>query len=226
MTSESAREQFTADLRHIDQATSRLLTSIATVNDEQITAPSRLPGWTVGHCLTHIARNADGIANLVTWAVTGERTPMYPSMEARDSDIDLGSGRDADVLRGDVTASADRLATAMSALASADRDALERRVIFGAPPPSTPPNTPAHQLGFARLREVSIHHADLGFADFGYEDFDDDFVVRTLMFIEERSGPVAVTGPAKDLLIWRLGRGTPSSLLDENGDPPGAPPAW
>ena len=226
MTSESAREQFTADLRHIDQATSRLLTSIATVNDEQITAPSRLPGWTVGHCLTHIARNADGIAKLVIWAVTDVRTPMYPSMESRDAEIDQGAGRSATALREDVAASASRLSTAMTELAQADSAALERLVIFGAPPPSTPPNTPASQLGFARWREVTIHHADLGLPDFGYADFDDEFVARTLAFIEDRSGPVNVSGPAVDLLTWRLGRGTPTSLRDENGNPPGAAPAW
>ena len=226
MTSESVREQFTADLRHIDQATSRLLTSIATVNDEQITAPSRLPGWTVGHCLTHIARNADGIAKLVIWAVTDVRTPMYPSMESRDAEIDQGAGRSAAALREDVAASASRLSTAMTELAQADSAALERLVIFGAPPPSTPPNTPASQLGFARWREVTIHHADLGLPDFGYADFDDEFVARTLAFIEDRSGPVNVSGPAVDLLTWRLGRGTPTSLRDENGNPPGAAPAW
>ena len=226
MTSESVREQFTADLRHIDQATSRLLTSIATVNDEQITAPSRLPGWTVGHCLTHIARNADGIAKLVIWAVTDVRTPMYPSMESRDAEIDQGAGRSATALREDVAASASRLSTAMTELAQADSAALERLVIFGAPPPSTPPNTPASQLGFARWREVTIHHADLGLPDFGYADFDDEFVARTLAFIEDRSGPVNVSGPAVDLLTWRLGRGTPTSLRDENGNPPGAAPAW
>jgi len=226
MASGIAWEQFSADLLNIDAATSKLMTSIATISDDQVAAASRLPDWTVGHCLAHIARNADGIVNLVTWAVTGERTPMYPSMQVRDSDIERDSRRGADVLREDVAASAARLATAMSALANAGVDALERLVIFGAPPPSTPPNTPAHQLGFARLREVQIHHADLGLADFSYEDFDDDFVTRTLNFIEDRSGPVEVTGPNKDVLVWRLGRGTPTSLRDENGDPAGAPPAW
>ena len=57
-------------------------------------------------------------------------------------------------------------------------------------------------------------------------DSDDAFVARTLAFIDARSGTVSVTGAAVDVLTWRLGRGTPSSVLDEHGNPPGAPPAW
>ena len=226
MSTELARERFVADLHLVDTATDRITASISALTDQETGAPSALPGWSVGHCLTHIARNADGIAKLVIWAVTDVRTPMYPSMESRDAEIDQGAGRSAAALREDVAASASRLSTAMTELAQADSAALERLVIFGAPPPSTPPNTPASQLGFARWREVTIHHADLGLPDFGYADFDDEFVSRTLAFIEDRSGPVSVSGPAVDLLTWRLGRGTPTSLRDENGNPPGAAPAW
>ena len=226
MTNEAGREQLTRDLSQVDQATMRLQDSIAPLSDVDVHLPSLLPGWTIGHCLTHIARNADGIANLVQWAVTGVRTPMYPSMESRDADIAQGANRSADVLRNDIASSAQRLASVMSTLVNADSEALQRLVIFGAPPPSTPPNTPAHELGFARWREVTIHHADLGLADFGYADFDEAFVARTLAFIEARSGTASVTGPAVDVLTWRLGRGTPSSVLDEHGNPPGVPPAW
>ena len=226
MTNEAAREQLTRDLSRVDQATMRLRASIAPLSDADVQLPSLLPEWTIGHCLTHIARNADGIANLVQWAVTGVRTTMYPSMESRDADIAQGANRSADVLRNDIASSAQRLASVMSTLVNADSEALQRLVIFGAPPPSTPPNTPAHELGFARWREVTIHHADLGLADFGYADFDEAFVARTLEFIEARSGTASVTGPAVDVLTWRLGRGTPSSVLDEYGNPPGVPPAW
>ena len=226
MTHDAGREQLAGDLSQVDHATMRLRASIAPLSDVEVQLPSLLPGWTIGHCLTHIARNADGIDNLVQWALTDVRTSMYPSMESRDADIGRGANRSADVLRDDIASSAERLATAMGALADADSDALQRLVIFGAPPPSTPPNTPAHELGFARWREVTIHHADLGLADFSYGDFDNTFVARTLAFIEARSGTVSVTGPAVDVLTWRLGRGTPSSVLDEYGNPPGVPPAW
>jgi maleylpyruvate isomerase len=34
-------------------------------------APSALPGWSRAHVLTHVARNADAMINLLTWARTG-----------------------------------------------------------------------------------------------------------------------------------------------------------
>ena len=42
----------------IEQATARLLTAARGIED--VTAPSRLPGWTRAHVVTHLARNADG----------------------------------------------------------------------------------------------------------------------------------------------------------------------
>ena len=38
-------------------------------------APSLLPGWTVGHVLTHVARNADAYTNLLTWAADRRGDP-------------------------------------------------------------------------------------------------------------------------------------------------------
>src|SRR5256885_15091039 len=57
--------------------------------------PSLLPGWTRGHVLTHVARNGDGLGNLLRWARTGTETPMYASREARRADIEAGAGRSA-----------------------------------------------------------------------------------------------------------------------------------
>lgn len=41
------------------EAQERLLLRVAGLDDGAMRAPSRLPGWTVGHVLTHLARNAD-----------------------------------------------------------------------------------------------------------------------------------------------------------------------
>ena len=43
--------------------------------------------------LAHLARNADGCVNLLTWARTGIETPQYRSAEQRDADIAAGAGR-------------------------------------------------------------------------------------------------------------------------------------
>ena len=66
--------------RAVEQAAARL-------EPAQVTEPSRLPGWTRGHVLSHLARNADALVNLLTWARTGVETVMYASAEARDEEI-------------------------------------------------------------------------------------------------------------------------------------------
>src|SRR6266568_1849145 len=78
--------------------------------------PSLLPGWTRGHVLTHIARNADGMVNLLHWARTGTQTPMYASPESRAADIEAGAGRPAAGLAADVRESAATLAAAAAAM--------------------------------------------------------------------------------------------------------------
>jgi maleylpyruvate isomerase len=47
----------------------------AAETDGSILADSGLPGWTRGHLLTHVARNADALRNLLTWARTGCHVP-------------------------------------------------------------------------------------------------------------------------------------------------------
>jgi maleylpyruvate isomerase len=80
--------------------------------------PSRLPGWTRGHVVCHVARNAEGLVRLLHWARTGIETPMYPSAEARVADIEAGAGRPLDEQLDDVrnTGAAFAAATAGEAL--------------------------------------------------------------------------------------------------------------
>ena len=55
----------------------RLFTEqVAGLDEQSISAPSILPGWTRKHLVAHVAANADALGNLVRWARTGERTPM------------------------------------------------------------------------------------------------------------------------------------------------------
>src|SRR5256885_14871189 len=76
-------------LGEVDRATSRLLATAA-APDGDPTAPSLLPGWSRGHVLTHVARNADGLANLLTWAHTGVVTPQHARLEQPDADVPAG----------------------------------------------------------------------------------------------------------------------------------------
>ena len=98
-----------------------LLSTAATLDDASITAPSLCEGWTRAHVVTHIARNADAICNLVHWATTGEPTPMYASPESRDADIAEGARRPAADQVADLVTSAARLAEMAPSLAGRTR---------------------------------------------------------------------------------------------------------
>src|SRR4051812_336966 len=97
----------------IDEATAHLLRTIDGLTDDQARGDSLLPGWTRGHVLTHIARNAEALINLTVWARTGVRTPMYASREVRAATIEAQSGRPADELQKDIVESHARFMAAV-----------------------------------------------------------------------------------------------------------------
>jgi maleylpyruvate isomerase len=134
--------------------TTRMLATVETFWDRDLTEVSSLPGWSWGHLLTHLARNADALGNLLSWARTGVETPMYRSKSQRDDDINIGATRPGGVLLSDVADSAARLGSAAEELAPSDWDSdvvtAQGRTI------------PAAQVPWLRLREVAIHHVDLG----------------------------------------------------------------
>ena len=85
------------------------------LTDGQAREASLLPGWSRGHVLTHIARNADGLSNLLVWARTGIETPQYPSRQAREDGIEAGAHRPAAELSADVAQSATEFADEVAA---------------------------------------------------------------------------------------------------------------
>src|SRR5579863_5967707 len=87
----------------LEGATERLVSTAAGLSDEQAREASLLPGWSRGHVLTHLARNADALRNLLVWARTGVVTPMYATPDERDENIEAGAGRPAAVLLADLT---------------------------------------------------------------------------------------------------------------------------
>jgi maleylpyruvate isomerase len=133
--------------------------------DTDVRASSTLQGWTRGHVLTHIARNADGIAATLAGALRGEVVLRYPQGDAgRDADIEAGAGRGAVELIADVRDSADRLDRVIGAVADASAWDLP-----------TENGRPAHSWLRARWREVEIHRADLRGA-YGAADWPATFV--------------------------------------------------
>jgi maleylpyruvate isomerase len=238
--------EITADLARIEVATQRLLATIATLTDEQAREPSLLPGWTRGHVLTHIARNADAMVNVLRGAQAGTGTRMYASPEARNAAIEAGAGRPAAALAADLRDSAGAFA-AEAALVPASAWRAPARALTGPP-------FPASGLPLRRLGEVEIHHADLGLA-YRPSDWPEEFVATYFQRVarslagredvppcrlrpagaeatfpvgpagQERAGPL-VTGPLAALLAWLLGRGDGSGLTVDAGGALPVLPAW
>jgi maleylpyruvate isomerase len=230
--------------QRVDVATARVLATAARISDQQAREPSALPGWSRGHVLTHLARNADGLANLLIWARTGVVTPQYASVDVRNEEITAGADRPARELIVDFADSA----TAFDAEVARLRDedwAAEVRSITGAP----------HAAWFTlwrRLSELEIHHVDL---DAGYRpvDWPPDFARECLQRVtadfarpdcpaallrvtddgsEHRIGPpeqapgVTVSGRSHALLAWLVGRSDGGGLTATPAGPLPTVPSW
>ncbi|WP_346111463.1 maleylpyruvate isomerase N-terminal domain-containing protein [Nonomuraea maheshkhaliensis] len=152
-------------------ATNQLLATAASLSDAHVRAPSRLPGWTRGHVLAHLAANADSYVSLLTWARTGVRTPQYSSYESRAAAIEAHALQPAALHLAHLEDGAARFAAAVRDLP--DR-AWSARVEGMRPPPH-----PAWYVLIRRLREVGFHHVDLA-AGYGPADWPDPFVRREL----------------------------------------------
>jgi maleylpyruvate isomerase len=65
-------------LKWAEHGTGLFVTHVALLDDESMSAPSRLPGWTRKHLVAHIAANSDALGNLVHWARTGDARRCIP----------------------------------------------------------------------------------------------------------------------------------------------------
>jgi maleylpyruvate isomerase len=137
----------------IDHATQRLLDDARIIPEADLRAPSLLPGWTRAHVLTHVARNADAMRNLLVGVRSGQDLAAYASARARDADIERGAAVSARDLAADLADSAMALRTIARQL-SDQAWQVRVRVLDSAP-------FPAAELLTRRLVEVELHHCDL-----------------------------------------------------------------
>ncbi|HEX6337060.1 MAG TPA: maleylpyruvate isomerase family mycothiol-dependent enzyme [Jiangellaceae bacterium] len=229
----------------VTAATQRLVRTAEELDDGTVRRPSLCPGWTRAHVLAHVARNADALTNLLTWASTGTETPMYESAEARAADIEAGASRTLDELLTDVRESAARYG---SAIAQVPEEGWEFVVRTG--PAATGSPVPARRVVWLRLRELEIHHVDLA-AGYSPQDWPAQFVARALReslravgrrdevppftaVVDGRpervgsGGGPTVRGPAPAVFAWLAGRSTGADLeVEPDGALPQIPPgAW
>jgi maleylpyruvate isomerase len=190
------------------KAHAEVVATMQTLDDAQVSQPSLLPGWTVGHVATHIARNAEGHIRMLQGAMRDEVVPMYPGgTQQRTADIEAGSTRAAADLTADVVVTAAELEATWDALPA---EAWSRHGVTIAGEISMV------DLLFIRWREVCVHHADLGLG-FTWEDWDDEYVrldlARLTMQWASRKPmgltdlpPAALAAPPHRRLAWLLGR--------------------
>ena len=196
------------DLAGAARAHGAVIAALRLLTDDQVTRPSLLPGWTVGHVATHIARNADGQARMLEAAIRGEIAHMYPGgLDQRTHDIEAGSQRPAAAIVDDVATSAAHLEAIWSAM---PEQAWSGRGV------SIAGELAMRDLPFIRWREVAVHHADLGLG-YSWSDWDDDYVrlelARLTMLWASRK-PMGLTElPAQAMSVtthhrvaWLLGR--------------------
>ncbi|MFJ5614421.1 maleylpyruvate isomerase family mycothiol-dependent enzyme [Streptomyces sp. NPDC093221] len=155
----------------VREATDRFVAAVSALPADGVAEPSLLPGWTRGHLLTHVARNADALANLLIWAGTGVETPMYADATSRDRAIEEGAGRPLDDHLADLRASAERFERAAAQVPPsgwATQVTLRSgRVIAAA------------EVPWRRLGEVWLHLVDLGIGP-TTADLPADFAAREL----------------------------------------------
>ncbi len=195
----------------VGEQTAALLSTARSLDD--VHAPSLCEGWTRGHVLTHLARNADGLGALVRSAVDGTGETMYASPQARDADIEAGAGRPATEQVDDVDRTAQALAVELPRLTPEQTEVrLER--------------TPglfvvkAKNIPFMRLRELVFHHVDL-LGGFGFGDLEPEL---QRLLLDEEVRRLRAADPPLDLTLrtpdgdeWTVGAGT-ASVVGERGD--------
>ncbi|MBZ4319630.1 maleylpyruvate isomerase family mycothiol-dependent enzyme [Streptomyces huiliensis] len=221
------------DLALVAEATDRLLTAVAKLPEAALPGPSRLPGWTRGHVLAHLARNADALVNVLAGR------PMYADAAARDADIERDAPRPLAAHLADLRDSSRRFLEAAAVPGDPGRTVTLRNGVTDR----------ASRVPFRRLIEVELHHVDLGIG-YDLEDLSAEFTDREIDFLARRfsghpevpslllvaadgrewrtgstDGPwLRIAGPAPALLGWLAGR-SDASALDTGGSPvPALPP--
>ena len=190
------------DIDALDASQQRLTDDLQAMADVDPATPTALPGWTVGHVMTHIARNADSTIRMIAGLAQ-----YWKGVESRASDIELGAARPWCELVEDVALTNDAVSRMMREIT--DWTGIAR---------GTTADRPKTALPEMRRREVEVHRADLGLG-YGFDDMPGDFVAfetRRLTMLWQARQPMGLTVlpeavlalPEPERLAWLFGRRT------------------
>jgi len=218
------------------------------LTDAELDGDSLLPGWTRRHVVAHVGYNARAVARLVEWAATGVETPMYPSVEIRNHEIDFGATLSPIALRNLFDHSAVHLNVEWRDL-PADNWHHKVKTVQGRV-------VPAEETVWMRTREVWVHAVDLDngatFKDipapvlerlladitgaWHARGTDKDLVVEVtgqpnaLTFGDTAAAsPTVVSGSLAAIAQWATGRGRDGTTAQRDGEsttPAPPAPAW
>lgn len=194
-------------LTELDESQRRVESTLASLTDAQARAASLLPGWTRGHLVSHLARNADALNRFAVGVLDGTPREMYPGgREARAAAIEEGADRPVALLAADFRFAGRRL---LDSLRGIGPDLLGTPVKWRKP-------VTARDIPLLRWHELEIHHLDLGLG-YSCRDWPVSFVESTL---ESQLPELAVAAPdvtppdlpRAELLAWLIGRPTRDGL--------------
>lgn len=215
MTSDTELARVLEDIRRID---ARLLEAVTGLTDADVRGPSRLPGWTRGHVLAHLAGLGAAVARQLEHAAADtERVDFYDGgRAARDAAIEAGASAGAADHTQTLQATVARVEKALGRIRP---DLLDR--------PTGYRQRPVRAVVSLWWREVEIHATDL---DVGLDSSGWSAALRAHLHeylaervpagvqvdlaptdVDERralgSGEtVTVRGTANDLTAWLAGR--------------------
>jgi maleylpyruvate isomerase len=164
-------------------------------------AAKPLAGWSVGHVITHIARNADSVLRRLEAASRAEVIDQYVGGAAgRLAEIEAGAHRPAGELLEDTARTNAAILDACARVSGEAWNGLTRGV--------NGRESPAYAVVFGRRREVEVHHVDIGL---GYAARHwPELMVR--LWLPEVLAQVPARADPRDVLAWALVRG-PAPVL-------------
>ncbi len=209
MSTRHDKHDTTTTMTWMREGSIHFLAEVDKLSDDALRAPSALPGWTRAHVVGHVARNAEALSRLTTWASTGEETPMYADRDQRAAEIERSASLSARVLRDDLAGTAEILDGALADLTPAQWQAQVRSALGR--------TVPAAEVPWMRIREVWLHAIDLdagattndlpaGAVDLLLDD------VTTALSAKDGC-PALVLTPADRDRSWRLGVEEPAATL-------------
>jgi maleylpyruvate isomerase len=176
-----------------------LVAAVAPLSDDDLRAPSLLPGYSRGHVVAHVINKTNAHVWLFGGPPADEVRRLHPDGYDADRAANNAACSPASELRADLARSLDQLEAAWDAL---DDDMWDRQGIMTAGP-----RTMTEIVGH-HLRNVEVHHVDL---DIGYRpaDWPEVFVDAEL---SKRLRGLSDRTDHAELLAWLLGRAAAPDL--------------